>query len=162
MVSAYKSIPGIGYLATDVVQDETTNGAKHPPGMYTKEIYGNGNIVLEVGPTGGWCFMISREVYKKIGKLVTFDDRIFYPEDGDYLNRIINSGLRYGILSGVKVYHATGEFHNKDFKTVFDNKHMDFKRGNPGIYEFKAKLRRMFSINRFALKLREYANKKSD
>ncbi|MEZ4689093.1 MAG: hypothetical protein R3A12_02505 [Ignavibacteria bacterium] len=45
-----------------------------------------------------------REVYSDIGKIKTFDDRIFYAEDGDYLNRIINKGYKYGILSRVSKY----------------------------------------------------------
>lgn len=162
MICAYKAIPKMGYLASDVVQDETTTGAKHPPEMYSKEIYDNGNVILEIGPTGGWCFMISREVYEKIGKLVRFDDRIFFAEDGDYLNRIVNAGFKYGILSGVKVYHATGEFHNKNFKQVYENKYKDFEKGNSSSYEFKAKFKRMFSINRLIFKIKEYSGKPID
>lgn len=161
MVYAYKNIPGIGYLATDVIQDETTNGAKHTEDKYIKEFYDNGNIVLEVGPTGGWCFMISREVYSKIGKLVTFENRIFYPEDGDYVNRIINSGLKYGILSGLKVYHATGHVHNKEFKKVFDEKYEDFIKPEPLTYRFKTRIKQAFSIKRYISKLNEYASKQN-
>ena len=162
MIRAFRIIPKLGYLATDVVQDETTTGAKHPPETYYKEVYGNenNNVTLEVGLTGGWCFMIPREVYSDIGKIKTFDDRIFYAEDGDYLNRIINKGYKYGILSGVKVYHATGEFHNKDFMDVFENKHKDFKRKNPFVYEAKNKVKRMLSFQRFVMKINEYSKKK--
>ncbi len=159
MIYAYKTIPGMGYLATDVVQDETTTGAKHTAENYVKEYYDNGNIVLEVGPTGGWCFMLSRDVYNKIGKLITFNKRIFYSEDGDYVNRIINSGFKYGILSGVKVYHATGDVHNEEFRKVFNEKYMDFKKKEPFIYKVKTKILRTFSINRYLSKLKEYASK---
>lgn len=162
MIRAFRIIPKLGYLATDVVQDETTTGAKHPPETYFKEVYGDesNNVTIEVGLTGGWCFMIPREVYTDIGKIKTFDDRIFYAEDGDYLNRIINKGYKYGILTGVKVYHATGEFHNKDFMNVFENKHRDFKRKNPFFYEAANKVRRMISFRRFVTKVNEYSKKK--
>ena len=161
MVKAYKTIPQMGYLATNVIQDETTNGAKHPPEMYFKEEFDEGNIILEVGPTGGWCFMISREVYNKIGKFLKFEGRIFFPEDGDYVNRIINNGYKYGILSGVEVYHATGDFHNKNYKKIFDTKHKDFNIGDPFFYSFINKSKRLFSIKRYISKLREYSIKNS-
>jgi len=161
MVKAYKNIPDMGYLATDVIQDETTNGAKHPPDMYFDEKYDNGNIVLQIGPTGGWCFMISREVYQKIGKFLKFEGRIFFPEDGDYVNRIINNGLKYGILSGVKVYHATGEFHNKNFMKIYEQKHKDFKIGDPFFYSLINKSKRLLSLKRYITKLKEYSIKNS-
>ena len=105
--------------------------------------------------------MISREVYSKIGKLVTFENRIFYPEDGDYVNRIINSGLKYGILSGLKVYHATGHVHNKEFKKVFDEKYEDFIKPEPLTYRFKTRIKQAFSIKRYISKLNEYASKQN-
>lgn len=159
LVYAYKTIPGIGYLATDVIQDETTTGAKHPEDKYVKQYYDDGKITLEVGPTGGWCFMLSREVYEKVGRLITFDNRIFYAEDGDYVNRITNSGLKYGILSGLKVYHATGDFHNEEFRKVFEDKYKDYHKDEPLFYKMKTRLQKAFSIKRYIAKLNEYASK---
>ncbi|HMS33084.1 MAG TPA: glycosyltransferase [Ignavibacteria bacterium] len=159
MIYAYKNIPDMGYLATDVIQDDTTTGAKHKEDQYIKEFYDNGNIVLEVGPTGGWCFMISREVFEKVGKLITFKNRIFYAEDGDYVNRITNSGLKYGILSGLKVYHATGEFHNAEFKKVLDEKYEDYNKKEPIFYKIKIRLIKIFSLKRYFKKLNEYASR---
>ncbi|HMQ68097.1 MAG TPA: glycosyltransferase [Ignavibacteria bacterium] len=160
MVRAYKTIPGMGYLASDVVQDETTNGAKPPVENYFKEYYDDGKVILEVGPTGGWCFMISREVYELVGKLKKFDGRIFFSEDGDYVNRIRNKGLKYGILSGVKVYHATGEFHNKEFSNVFKNKYSDFEKGDTIYVKLKTNLIKIFSIKRYISKIEELASRK--
>ncbi len=152
MIRAYRTIPGMGYLATDVVSDETTTGAKHPPEMYMTEDYGNG-IRLSVGPTGGWCFMISRKVYEDVGKLLTFSDRIFFSEDGDYVNRIKNKGYKYGILEGVKVYHATGDYHNREYKAVFDEKYSDYKKGNPAGYRLRTSLKNLVSYRRILLKI---------
>jgi len=39
MIRAYNIIPRIGYLATDVIQDETTSGAKLPDHNYKAEYY---------------------------------------------------------------------------------------------------------------------------
>jgi len=108
---------------------------------------------LSVGPTGGWCFMISRKVYEDVGKLLTFSDRIFFSEDGDYLDRIRNKGYRYGILEGVKVYHATGDYHNKEYKAVFDGKYSDYKKGNPAGYRLRMSLKNLVSYRRILLKI---------
>ena len=105
--------------------------------------------------------MISREVYQKIGKFLKFEGRIFFPEDGDYVNRIINNGLKYGILSGVKVYHATGEFHNKNFMKIYEQKHKDFKIGDPFFYSLINKSKRLLSLKRYITKLKEYSIKNS-
>lgn len=161
MVRAFRVIPKLGYLALDVIQDETTNGAKHPAELYYKEYYDNGNVILEVGPTGGWCFMISRDVYNKTGKLITFENRIFYPEDGDYVSRITNSGLKHGILSGVKVYHATGDIHNEKFKEVYEEKYRDYSNEGPLLYRLKTALLKTFSLKRYIIKLKEYASRQN-
>lgn len=154
MVSGYKTIPGMGYLSSDVVMDETTNGAKHPAECYNRETFGD-DITLLVGPTGGWCFVLSRDVYLKVGKLLTFSDRIFFSEDGDYVNRIRNMGYRYGILEGVKVYHATGEFHNREYAKVFNEKYADYVKGEPLTYKLLNKLKNLVAFRRYALKIDE-------
>ncbi len=159
MVKAGKTIPRLGYLATDVVQDETTTGAKHPEDSYIREKY-SGGLTLQTGPVGGWCFMISRSVYNDVGPLITFSDRIFFTEDEDYVNRVINKGYRFGILEGVCVYHACGEFHNREFKLVFEQKSLDHKRGFPLSYKIAAKIRNTFSFNRFRQKISMLAMEK--
>ncbi len=161
MIKGYKTISGMGYLSSDVVVDETTNGAKHPDECYNREEFGD-DVVLLVGPTGGWCFMLSREVYKKVGKIITFPDRIFFAEDGDYVNRIRNMGYRYGILEGVKVYHATGEFHNKEYSRVFNEKYADYKKGEPLSYKLMNRIKNLFAYKRYALKIDELSKQSLD
>lgn len=129
MIFAYNSIPGMGYLSTDVIQDETTTGAKAPESVYSSEYYENNKIHLQVGPAGGWCFMVSRSVYKIVGKFAHPKGRIFYGEDGDYVLRMIKHGLKAGILKGLKVYHATGPVNNEQYKKIYENKMNDLERG---------------------------------
>jgi O-antigen/teichoic acid export membrane protein/GT2 family glycosyltransferase len=128
MVRAYKRIPAMGYLSSDVVQDETTDGAKQPEHMYTRRTFDDGKIALLVGPAGGWCFMISRYVYSKVGKLAQYNDKMFFMEDEDYANRAADMGFKFGILEGVKVYHATGIVHNKEYQNVYSAKMQDYER----------------------------------
>lgn len=155
MIHAYKTIPRMGYLAADVVQDETTTGAKYPEDTYINELFDD--VTLQVGMTGGWCFMISRKIYNKVGKFLTYKNRVAFPEDGDYVNRIINKGLRYGILKGVKVYHATGEFHNKKYRKIFNEKHADIAKGDPLWYKIKTAFVQITSIHRHIAKLKEFS-----
>ncbi len=160
MIYAYKNIPYIGYLAANVVQDEFTNGARPGDEYYSSELYDNGKIEFLNGPTGGWCFLISRKIYNKVGKFADIKERIFFSEDGDYLNRLINKGFRYGINKNVKVYHATGMNYNQNFKDVFDTKMKDYTDNKvPLLYHYKIKFERMFSLRRLYYKLLQTAEK---
>ncbi len=159
MLYAYNNIPGISYLASDVVQDETTTGAKHSPDRYRSEFFADGKIELQVGPTGGWCYMLSRKVYEHVGTLLKRNDRIFFLEDADYVNRCINKGYRFGILAGVKVYHATGEYHNKAFKKTFETKMKDFGSGKDTAFELKRKIKNALSFRRYLVKLSDFSQR---
>jgi len=148
MVKAYKSIPCMGYLVSDVVQDEKTNGAKFPQETYTEKEYYNGEIVIQSGPAGGWCFMISREVYNETGKLLYLKDRKFVFEDGDYQLRIANAGLLSGILKGTKLYHATGEYYNDKFGNPLNAKYTDARKPLPLWYKLSRKFKTVFNISK--------------
>lgn len=126
MITAYKRIPAMGYLSTNVVQDEITNGAKQPDHFYNDQHYDGGKIILQVGPAGGWCFMVSRYVYSTVGKFAQYKDRLFFMEDADYAWRAAYKGFKYGILKSVKVYHATGKTHNIEYSSVYETKMRDY------------------------------------
>gem|GEM_PF-432217 len=157
MIYAYKNIPFMGYLATDVVQDDKTNGAKPSEKLYVEETYDGGNIVLQVGPTGGWCFMVSRSVYNEIGKFYFPKKRIFFLEDGDYGVRTLGKGYKVGILKNCKVYHAVGDYYNKAYSEIMKGKAADLKIKDPIIYKLRRRLKRIFSIKRYYRKLIDYA-----
>jgi GT2 family glycosyltransferase len=162
MIAAYKSIPDMGYLSADVIQNEMTDGAKQPDEYYREVKLDKGNLTLLVGPAGGWCFMLSREVYEKVGKFYQSKKRIFFMEDMDYTNRIIDKGMKVGILKGLKVYHATGILQNEAYKEVYERKMKDFEKGTPLYYRIKMKLRRIFSAGRYISKLIELAEKETN
>ncbi len=154
MVMAYKRIPAMGYLATNVVQDEKTDGAKQPDEDYVPRQFDDGKITLEVGPAGGWCFMVSRYVYEKVGKLAQKDDAMFFMEDEDYANRVSDEGFKFGILKEVKVYHATGRAHNKDYVDVYDAKMKDYEK-----VKHLTKREKKLSLKGFYNKLLDLAEK---
>jgi hypothetical protein len=86
--------------------------------------------------------------------------RIFFGEDGDYLNRLFNKGYRYGILKNVKVYHATGEYYNIKYKNIFEKKMQDYYVGKVSmLYYYKIKFGNIFNIRRYYYKFLELAEK---
>ncbi len=114
MIRAFKKVPRAGYLAANVVQNESTDGAKPPIYYYRVVDYGE-NVIIEHGPTGGWCTITSREVIDKIGNFLQIPGRIFFAEDGNFANRCMQNGYYIGIIRNVIVYHATGVKMNKKY-----------------------------------------------
>lgn len=155
-ISAYKSIPDMGYMVADVIKDEKTNGGKFDESIYFEESFCNGKFIIQIGPVGGWCFLISRKVYNEVGKLMYDKTRTFIAEDGDYQLRTENRGLRTGILKGFKVYHATGEYYNNLFGNPFKNKYIEFNRNLSLIYKVKRKLSGLFSFKKISRKFKYY------
>lgn len=155
LITAYMKIPLAGYLASDVVQDDKTNGAKQPQEFYKSEVFGG--LTLQIGPTGGWCFIISRKVYESVGKFYKNYNLVFFAEDGDFGIRALGKGYRVGIIEGLKVYHATGEYYNKEYKKIMDNKYADFAKGLPVAYRIRRKLSGYIDLKGYLRKLVKYA-----
>lgn len=114
MVRAFDAVPRAGYLASNVVQDEHTNGAKPGPENYRAVDYGDG-VVIEHGPTGGWCTMTSRSVVERLGNFLEMPGRTFFLADGDFAQRCTRRRYRVGIVRGVEVYHASGVAKSKEY-----------------------------------------------
>jgi GT2 family glycosyltransferase len=113
MLRAFQQVPGAGFLAANVVQDERTNGHKEPAQNYTPVDYGG--IVIEQGMAGGWCAVTSLEVLARVGNFPKIRGKVFFSEDGDYGRRCRNAGLVVGIVRDVVVYHACGAAANDDY-----------------------------------------------
>ncbi|HEY5122208.1 MAG TPA: glycosyltransferase [Ignavibacteria bacterium] len=151
MINAFNSVKELGYLALDVVQDEFTNGAKPPKENYEEKII-NKNVTLEYGPVGGWCFMIPRYVYEKVGKLRQCKKSIFFSEESDYIIRCEMKGYSSAILKNVKCYHATGPYFNKKYQDIYDSKLKQFT-DDKDFYKFKRKIKyKIFKIRKKLLK----------
>jgi GT2 family glycosyltransferase len=117
MIRVFDAVPRAGYLAANVVQDDDTDGAKPPQNMYRTLDYGDG-VVIECGPTGGWCTMTSTEVIGRIGNVLEMPGRVFFGEDGEFAQRCIRRKYRIGIVRGVRVYHATGVTKNLEYGCI--------------------------------------------
>ena len=144
MTEAFGSDPELGYLALDVIQNEHTTGAKLSEENYKEKILDNG-MVLQTGPAGGWCFMVSRRVYEIVGKFRQAKGRIFFGEDGDYIIRCRLKGYYSAILKDVKCFHATGPYYNKNYEKIFENKMKDFNSGKIDAHTVKVKARQIIN-----------------
>jgi GT2 family glycosyltransferase len=113
MLAAFKKVPQIGYMAANVVQDETTTGEKDIPEAYTAVDYDG--VVLEHGPTWGWCTMTSLEVLGRIGNFARRRGRQNFTEDADYVCRCLRAGYTPAILRDVVVHHASGAAKNDEY-----------------------------------------------
>lgn len=114
MIRAFEQVPKAGYLAANVVQDEHTGGAKGPDDMYVTVDHGAG-VVIEHGPTGGWCTITSREVLDAIGGFTKAPGRIFFSEDGEFAQRCMRNGLHVGIVRDLVVRHLAGVEMNRQY-----------------------------------------------
>ncbi len=113
MLYAFKHGPNMGYLAANVVQDELTTGEKDPPEAYT--VVDHDGVVLEHGPTWGWCTMTSLRVLSRVGNFPRRRGRQWYGEDLDYVRRVRRAGYTAAILHDVVVYHASGPAKNDQY-----------------------------------------------
>lgn len=139
MINAFREVNELGYLALDVIQDELTNGAKPSAENYKESTFGN-DVTLEFGPVGGWCYMIPRYVYEKVGKLRQCKKSIFFSEESDYIIRCEMKGLISAILKNVKCYHATGEYYNKKYMDIFNSK-LKGMTNDKDFYKLRRKIR---------------------
>jgi GT2 family glycosyltransferase len=113
LLNAFKKVPEIGYMACNVVQDELTTGEKDPPEAYT--VVDHDGIILEHGPTWGWCTMTSLDVLSKVGNFPRRRGRKWFGEDLEYVRRCLRAGYTPAILQEVVVYHASGPAKNEEF-----------------------------------------------
>ncbi len=126
MLKAFHKDKLLGFLALDVVQNEHTNGGIWADYQYTEKNYED--FVIKYGPVGGWCSMIPRTVYDKVGEFIYLKDRIYFFEDGNYIKRLEQNHLRAGILKDVKCFHAAGPYYNDFCPEVWNNKYIDMEK----------------------------------
>jgi hypothetical protein len=72
-------------------------------------------VVLEHGPTWGWCSMTSLKVLSKVGNFPRRRGRLNFTEDEDYVRRCLRAGYTPAILQEVVVFHASGAAMNDKY-----------------------------------------------
>lgn len=103
-----------GFLACNVVQNEKTDGNRPRDAEYVKDI--RGEMVVEEGPTGGWCSAFRRRDYLWI-KLLIFLFRMDAktPEDAYIASLCWRLHKRIGIISNTVVFHACGPAYAREY-----------------------------------------------
>jgi GT2 family glycosyltransferase len=116
LLEAFKKMPRMGYLAAEVKDDGKSVAAeiryRKDAHRYTERTI-NGVNVTE-GPVGGWCTMTSREIYDEVGGFKVNKKFNFWHEDGDYVNAVRLAGYTFGLLTDLKVFHASGPAYSYD------------------------------------------------
>ena len=118
LVDYIDAYPDFGFIALDVIQDEKTDGAK-PLGLQYHDVC-RGDKTIEEGAAGGWCSAFRRRHYLMLRPFMWFYSFKFNkPEDyvlTGLLRRVLHK--RYGIVKGVKCFHACGPAYAQDFNTL--------------------------------------------
>ncbi len=99
----------IGYVSTDVVKDDWTDGNRADGitfGTTFEQLPDGGK--LEIGVVGGWCAATPRTLFQALGGFPMRGAGLFELEDGAYANLLFQYGMRFAIHTDVKVYHASG------------------------------------------------------
>lgn len=120
-----------GFLACNVVQNEKTDGSRPRNARYVEDR--RGGMVIEEGPTGGWCSAFRRKDYLWI-KLLIFLFKIDAktPEDAYIASLCFRLRKRIGIVKDAVCFHASGPVYARE------NNHLEREiekyraGGNPG------------------------------
>jgi glycosyltransferase involved in cell wall biosynthesis len=109
-IDAFRRFPRLGFLAMNVVQDKYTNGGKHDISKYTESSVSD--TTLQIGPTGGWFAVTTRQIYNHVGGFVFRPYKPFPAEDGKYIRKLSKRDYFAAILKKAFVYHACGPYWN--------------------------------------------------
>ncbi|MFE8101379.1 glycosyltransferase [Brenneria goodwinii] len=113
-----ENFPEYGYLALNVIQNEHTDGAK-PGAEYYTEIERDG-MIIENGPTGGWCSCFKKEDVKITPFLFKIFNKFNFQngEDNFLCQTMKKRGKKFGIIKKIKCFHAAGPYYSKKFEQL--------------------------------------------
>ena len=115
LVESYMRLPDLGYLAANLAPNphDVTSGVMYGINAHlyrTEEVNG---VRLKVGgPVGGWCSVISRVLYDRVGGL-NEQEEAYWLEDGILLQRLGALGYKCACLEDLSVVHASGPYYSR-------------------------------------------------
>jgi GT2 family glycosyltransferase len=115
LLEAFDRLPEVGYLAANLAQNphDVTSTVMYGINAHMYRSQEVNGVRLKVGgPTGGWCSMTSRELHDRVGGW-SVQDRAFWEEEGDYLERLRRLGFGCAILEDLRVVHAGGPYYSQ-------------------------------------------------
>jgi GT2 family glycosyltransferase len=115
LLTAFQSLPNIGFLAANLVENE------HDPA--SRAMYGKNRHVYKIvdvngvrlkrgGPVGGGCTMISRAIHDEVGGFPVDRKRVFFAHDAAFTRKIRAAGYETAYLEDLKVFHAGGTYYS--------------------------------------------------
>ena len=108
------AFPDFGFLALNVIQNENTDGAKAGPENYQDVI--RGDLVVEEGPTGGWCAGFRRKhclLLKYLWLLFNIDFK--KSEDAYIASLCYRLKKRIGLIKKHVCFHACGPIYAREY-----------------------------------------------
>lgn len=102
-----------GFLACNVIQNDKTDGARPRNATYVEDR--RGDMVVEEGPTGGWCSAFRRRDYLLIKLLIFFFKmNARTPEDAYIASLCMRLHKRMGLIKNAVVFHACGPVYSRE------------------------------------------------
>ena len=112
LFDAFERLPGMGFLAANLVDDPNDVTAKimYGPSARAYRYEEQDGVKLKLGPVGGWCAITSRVIYDEVGGFRR-SRHTFWLEDAAYITDIRARGYEAAIVDDLRVAHAGGEFY---------------------------------------------------
>lgn len=111
--SYFEEFPDYGYLGLDVVQNGLTNGAKPDDSFYRDDR--RGERIIQEGPVVGCCAAIKRKTFLELDGFYGYQLSMKDGDDGVLCDKIRGSGMRTGIIKGIRCFHASGPAYSQQF-----------------------------------------------
>lgn len=105
LLRAYLSIPDMGYLGTNVIHDEFTDGGR-PPLWRSVRVRHSESLTIDYGAVGGWCTLTDRALYDSVGGFLEKPGETYFWADLDYYRKVGALGRKRGVFFNQRVYHA--------------------------------------------------------
>ena len=113
LLTAYRSLPTVGFLAADLEDDPHDHASNYRyrirPEEYVPRVVNGINLLS--GPTGGGCAMTSRELYDRVGGFRQQPRQVFFQEEAAYIEDIQGLGYEPAILADLRVHHTGGAYY---------------------------------------------------
>lgn len=107
-----------GFLACNVVQNEKTDGNRPREAKYVEDR--RGDMIVEEGPTGGWCSAFRWKDYIWVKLLIfCYKMTMRLPEDAYLASLMFRLHKRIGIIKNAVCFHACGPVYARE------NNHLD-------------------------------------
>ena len=113
LLEAFQRLPDIGFLASGLIDDPNDLSAYAMHHVHEYEEVEEHGLRLLIGPTGGGCAITSRELSDRVGGFRRMRRKVFFSEDGAYIEDIERVGQRAAVLPDLKLLHAGGPHYSQ-------------------------------------------------